>query len=313
MHPTRHRPESGTSRALLVAAFVCLTLIWGTTWAAIRVGLEGLPPLTGVALRFVIAAAALLAACPLFGVRLTSTARVRVIWVVTAVFSYGVTYVVIYWAEQWVPSGLAAVLFATYPLMVAVLAHWLLPGERLTRFASLGIAGGFAGVALIFSEDFERLGGEQVAFASVIALASPLSAAIGSVVVKRWGSGIHPLSLTAVPMALTAAGVAPLALWLERGRTLVFDARSVGARLYLAIVGTAVTFVIYFGLLSRVPASRAALIAYTTPLVAVATGVVAFGEPVTPRTAAGALLVVLGVALAAGRRRQATGEAGARR
>lgn len=283
---------------LLVVVFAVLCLIWGTTWAAIRVQLRGLPPFTGVAARFAIASALLLAIALVLNVPLGRSAIERRLWVVNGALSFFASYGIVYWSEQYVPSGLAAVLFATFPLFVTVFAHGFLDGERMTRRSVVGVLLGFAGVATIFSEDFERLGGPQVALAAVVMLGSPLVSAVSNIALKRWGSGIHPISLAAVPMAITAVAMTPVALVAERGRAVVWDAPSIAALLYLAVFGSAITFTGYYWLMSHLPATRIALIAYLTPVVAVATGALWLDEPVTPKTVAGAALVLAGVALA---------------
>jgi drug/metabolite transporter (DMT)-like permease len=280
-----------------------LVLIWGTTWAAIRMGLAGIPPMTGVALRFGIAAVVLLALTPFFGVRLGRLPNERWLWGANGLLTFCLSYGIVYWAEQWVPSGLTAVLFATFPLFVALLAHVLIPGERLTGVGSLGILVGFAGVAVIFSEDFAKLGGPAAKRAAIVFLLSPLSSALGSVLVKRWGKGVHPLSITAVPMALTAVVMGVVAAVAERGRPLVFDRPAVLGLLYLALLGSAVTFTLYFWLLARLPATALSLINYVIPVVAVSVGTLGLGEPLTARILAGTVLVIAGVALALRARR----------
>jgi drug/metabolite transporter (DMT)-like permease len=284
------------SNLRLVGAFLLLTSIWGTTWAAIRLGLEGLPPFTGVALRFLVAGTILLALVPVFGVRFRGNRRELALWAMNGGLAFTGSYVVVYWSEQYIPSGLAAVLFATYPLFVAGLAHFVLPGESLSPGALGGLLLGFAGVVLIFSDDLRALGGPNVRAAALVMLASPLVSAVATVAVKRWGGELHPLSLTAVPMLLTAVVVGGLALTFERHVELVFDARSVGALLYLSVVGSAVTFTVYYWMLAHAPATRVALIAYTIPIVAVAVGAALFGEPVRARVVAGGVLVLMGVA-----------------
>jgi len=282
----------------IVAVFALITVIWGTTWAAIRIGLEGIPPFTGVAIRFGIAAAVVL---PLAWAKRIPLGRTRLewrLWMVNAGLSFIISYGVVYWAEQWVPSGLAAVLFATYPLFVAILAHFFLSGERLRPLGALATLVGFGGVAVIYSEDFTRLGGPQVALASVIFLISPIVSAIASIAVKQWGKGVHPISLTGVPMGMAAIVMGILAFATERNHPMVFDVKSVGALLYLAVFGSAVTFIGYFWLLARVPATRASLIAYMFPVIAVVTGVMFLDEPMTARILAGSGLVIAGVALA---------------
>lgn len=283
--------------ALVTATFALLTAVWGTTWAVIRVGLEGIPPFAGVALRFAIACVLLLVLGLALGVRFGRQPHEVRLWIVNAALAFCVSYGVVYWAEQWVPSGLTAVLFATFPLFVALMAHFTLPGERLMPGSLFGVVLGFVGVAVIFSEDFALLGGRQVAIASTVMLASPVAAAIASVAVKRLGRGIHPFSLTAIPMGLTALIMGAISLTVEREREIVFDRTSVAALLYLAIFGSALTFTLYYWLLSHISATRVSLIAYVVPLVAVGVGAGVMDEPVTVRTLVGTILVIGGVAL----------------
>jgi drug/metabolite transporter (DMT)-like permease len=289
-------------RGRLLAGFLLLTVIWGTTWAVIRIGLAGVPPFTGVALRFALAGALLVALAPSLGVRLGRAPRERVLWLANGILSFCLSYSAVYWSEQYLPSGLAAVLFATYPLFIAALAHFLLPGERLRKGAALGMALGFAGVAVIFSDDLSLLGGEAVRRAAFVMLVAPLVSAMASVLVKRWGSGVHPLSLAAVPMLLAGVVMGAVAFLVERHVPLVFDVRSVGALLYLAILGSAVTFTIYYWLLANMSATRLALMSYLIPIVAVAVGALLFDEPLRPRLLAGSALVLVGVVVVNRRR-----------
>ncbi len=283
--------------------FLVLTLVWGTTWAAIRVALAGIPPLTGVAVRFALAGAMLWALARHRGVALGQSARERRLWLLTAATTFAGSYGLVYWAEQWVPSGLAALLFATYPLWAAV-------GARLSGLESgggalrlSGLLLGFAGVAVLFSEDLEGLAGSGVRRAAAILLIAPILSAVGSVAVKRWGRGISAISLGAVPMLLTGVAMALAAAALERGRTLSWAWAPWGATLYLALFGSALTFTLYFWLLARRSVVGVGLIAYTVPVVAVLVGHLALNEPFTPRLAIGALLVLGGVALALRTRR----------
>ena len=288
-------------RVVNYATLGLLTLIWGTTWAAIRVGLRGIPPFTGVALRFAISAAVLLAAARGVGVRLAAAAAPGAawrVWLANGLLTFFIPYGVLYWAEQWVPSGLAAVLFATSPLWVALAAHLALPAERLRAATAAGVLVGFAGVVVIFSEDLRALGGPRVAAAAALLLLAPLTSAAGVVAVKRWGAGMHPLSVAAVPMALTAAAMGGVAWAAEAGQPLRLGGLPLAALLYLALCGTALSFTLYFWLLGRLPATTLSLINYLTPILALLIGGAALGESFTARTLAGSALVVGGVAVA---------------
>ncbi len=279
------------------AALAVVTLIWGSTWAAIRVGLEGVPPFAGVALRFGVAALILLALARVLGARMGTGRREVGLWLINGLGTFVFTYGTVYWAEQRVPSGLTSVLFATFPLFVAVLAHFGLPGDRLRAIAVLGVVAGFAGVAVIFSEDLAAVGAPGASGAAGLLLVASFAAAAANVAVKRWGEGIHPVALIAPPMALAAVLMGIASLVFERGRPLVLDAVSAGTVLYLAVFGSVVTFSLYFWLLQRMRASRLALINYLSPVFAVALGAALFGEQLTPRVVAGAALVIAGVAV----------------
>jgi len=296
------RPGPG----LTIAVYVLLCLVWGTTWAAIEVMLRGIPPFSGVAIRFFVAGVLLWAIARVRRIPLGKKPYERRLWWINAAFAFSVSYGAVYWAEQWVPSGLAAVLFATYPLFVGAIAHVALPDERVSAAEGVGMLVGFAGVATIFSADFALLGGTQVFVASIVMLISPIAAAIGTVYVKRWGAGIHPLSLTAVPMMMSGVAMGAIAVVLEREREFTFGAAPVLALRYLTVVGSAITFTLYYWLLEHLPAKRMALIAYLIPLIAIAIGT-SRGEVLTPRMLTGSAIVIGGVALAihfAGRARK---------
>lgn len=287
------------SLPLRLAALAAITVIWGSTWAAIRLGLDGMPPFAGAALRFLVAAVLLLGVALWRRVPLGRSRRERGLWLLNGLLTFVCTYGIVYWVEQSVPSGLTAVLFATFPLFVALLAQVMLPAERLTVRTAVGAVIGFVGVAVIFSEDLASLAEPGARKAAAILLVAPLLAAIASNAVKRWGPGIDPLSLSGVPMLL-AAGVLGLGSWLfERGRPVVLDAVTVSAVLYLAVFGSAIAFYLYFWLLEHMAATRLALTNYLSPVVAVILGAMLFDERITARILLGGLLVIAGVAVTA--------------
>jgi drug/metabolite transporter (DMT)-like permease len=290
---------------LKAATLALVTIAWGTTWSAITISLRGIPPFLGVTLRFAVAAVLLLTYARMTGVPLAAVdPRQRALRVLHAVLTFCGSYGVIFWAQQWVSSGLAAVLFATFPLLVAVIAHFVLPEERMTAPVLVGGGLGFAGIAVIFAEDFELLGGPEVALAAMVMLSSPLMGAIVSVAVKRWGSGMHPVPFNAASIALAAVIMGAVAAVVERDLPVRFDPGPVAALLYIAVAGTAVTFPLYFWLLEHMEARRVALIGYGTPIVALFVGAVFMDEPMTVRTWVGSAMVVVGVAIASRTRRR---------
>ncbi len=275
-----------------------MVLIWGTSWAAIRLGLEGIPPFAGVAMRFTIAAALLFLFARFWRVPDQRGPRLYRIWAAETVFSLLIPYSVVYWAEQWVPSGLASIVFATMPLFVTVLAHWWLVAEPLRVVQSVGVVVGFAGVVLIFSDDVTLATDSRVLFPALVLLAAPIAAAIAHVYIKRWGRGIHPLNVIRVPMLVTGLVMGGASLALERGRAFTFDTQAVAALLYLAVAASAVAFTLFYWTLERVAAVRLALITLAIPVVAVLVGTALLDEPFSIRSALGCVLVLAGVGIA---------------
>jgi drug/metabolite transporter (DMT)-like permease len=247
----------------------------------------------------------LLALAPRFGVRFGASRRERILWVTIALLSFCGSYGLVYWAEEnGVPSGLAAVLFATFPLLTAALAHVIVPGERLTFHGLAGMVVGLLGLCVLFSEDFARLGGHHVARNSAIMLLAPFVSAVANVAAKRWGHDVHPISLSAVPMGLTAVLMGGFALLVERNREILPAPRAWLALVYLAVFGSAITFSLYYWLMRHLPVTRLSLIAYLTPVLAVLIGTLWLHEPLTGRVGAGSALVLGGVAMAMHRPRR---------
>jgi drug/metabolite transporter (DMT)-like permease len=232
-------------------------------------------------------------------VRLGAEPHEKTLWLVNGALFFSVSYGVVYWSEQYVPSGLSSILFATFPLLVTFFAHLFLPGEPLRLTAGLGALAAFAGIVVIFSEDLAKIGGPKTGLAAAVLLLSPLVSSLSSVVVKKWGGTIHPISLSAMPMVVGTAVMTVMALVFERHRPIVWTGASIASLAYLSVFGSAVTFTLYYWLLRHVPASRVALIAYATPVIAVTTGVLFLDEPLTSRFVAGGALVIAGVALSA--------------
>lgn len=274
-------------------AFALCTLIWGTTWLAIKVGYEGLPAVWGASLRFLIAGLLLL---PFSVTRATLPTSRRAIAVVLFVgfFLFGVDYGLIYWGEQYLPSGLTAVLFSTTPLFVVLFSAGLLRAERLGPRQLLGIVVGLGGVAMIYAHDLRvdlgRLG-------PVFAIAGSAAAAgISSVVVRRWGRDIEPRTLNAYAMLIGAAVLFAASRGLGEEATWPTTGRAWASLVYLALAGSVVSFLLYWELLRAWPAHRAILITLIVPVVAVLTGV-AVGERLAPLQWLGSGVVLAGVGL----------------
>lgn len=297
--------RAAPSRALVLALVALLCAIWGSTWLVIRRGLEDLPPFSGAALRFVLAALVFACIAPPLA-RLEGGARPS--WLLAAVMgllNIALSYAVIYWTETVLPSGLVSLLWSIFPLLLALLGRLMLPEERLGAREWAGLALGLAGTVLLFSTDLESLGPAAIP-AGLVLLLSPLASAVGNLAVKRHGGSASSVLLNQRAMAIAAPVLVLLALALEPVGELRLTPSAIASVLYLALVGTVLAFGIYFWLLRYAAAHVLALISYVVPLIALTLGALVEGEPFGRSTAAGGALVLGGVALTlAGKRARA--------
>lgn len=295
------RPPSAKIINALVAV---LCLLWGSTWIVIREGLRDLPPFTSAGVRFAVAGVLMIVVALMVGRREGGTKPSTKLWVLLGVLNFGVSYGIVYWTESVLPSGLVAVLWGVFPMLMAVCGHLFLPGERLHGMQWLGFVGGFAGLVLLFLTDLQEFGPEGVP-AAMILLVSPVVSAIGTTVVKRIGGNTNSLLLNRNAMLLGAVLLLAVGAVTEREARIEWTPLAVFSVAYLAVAGTVLTFGIYFWLLRYADAHRLSLIAYVTPMIALFLGWLIDSEPVTAYTVAGTALILSGVlAVLRGKRRR---------
>ncbi len=275
--------------------FVMLCWIWGSTWLAIKWGLVGVPPATGVALRFVSSGALLFAVALLFRTAWPRGAGFRVQVLIQGA-TIAANYFLIYWAEQTVPSGLTAVLFAVTPILTSVVAALVFRIETFNAYKISGLLVGFGGVAVIYwAEVVHAAHAPGLGVAAV--LLSALIGAFGLVSIKRWGADFPPLAIAAPSQLLAGLFLAVLALVLDLHTPVHFSVQAVAALAYLTIFGSAIAFLAYYWLLRVIPATRVSLFLYVTPVVAVVLGTLLGHEQIAVQTGIGAVLVFASIAL----------------
>ena len=291
------------SKARTGGLFALLAFIWGSTWLVIKIGLAELPPFLAAGLRFALASGVLAVLALAREVRFPRGRGEHALLLGVGLSGIGASYGIVYWAEQYIPSGLTAVLFATHPFFTLILAHLVLNAERITARKTLGMAIGFLGVLLVFRGDltFDHPRG---ATAAAVLLLSPLAAATGNVVVKRWGTHLHPFQLSILPMGYGATALLVTSLAVEGETRIAWSAVAIGSVLYLSILGSVVTFVGYYTLLREVPVTTLNLMSYVYPMVAVGLGYLVLGEVLDRFALTGAVMVLVGIAIATWRRRR---------
>ncbi len=294
VHRAAHTHERNSDSVLKLLLIAALCVVWGSTFVVIKIGLTGSPPFYGVAFRFLLAVA-MLGAIVAATRRRLPVGKTHWNWIVlSGLLMYFVSYAIVYHVEQYIDAALAAILFASFPFFVAVGAHFHLPGERLTMPKTLGLIIGFAGVLVIFSGEVNAPGREAW-WAPGVMLLAPLASAAATIIVKKHLTRQNPVTLTCMQVAVGVAVLLPMALLTEDITAFQWTAVTVGAVVYLALLGTVFTFVTYFYLLRTMAASKLALIAFATPITAAAIGWIALGEVLQPSTIFGALLVLVGI------------------
>jgi len=282
-------------RGLVWTLYALLVVIWSSTWVAIKFGLEDVPPLLSAGVRFSLAGAGLLVLARAMRRPLRTDVRLAA---VLATFPFAAAYGLIYWGEQYVPSGLAAVLFGVMPLYSASIASVALDDEPLRPRLVAGIAVAIGGLALAFGESLALGDAKWALLAATACAVAPLAAAIGNVSIKRRGGRLDPIALNAWGMlgggALLLVASAPTEDWGAAALT----GHSVGSTLYLAIVGSAVPFVTLTRLLRELPAVTVSYITLLLPFGALAFGAALYDERITAAAIGGALLVATGLLIA---------------
>lgn len=277
--------------------FLILCCIWGSTWLFIKLGLRDLPPLTFAATRFLLASSILFAIIKVRGVALP---RGRGDWSLlaqTGVLSFALNYGLLFWGEQHISSGLAALLQATIPAFGMLIAHAYLPGERLDARKMAGVLLGVSGVGVIFSNQFGSEGTRALAGSAAVVVGAAC-AAWANVLVKAKGAKLDPAVLALGQMVCGFVPLACFALAFEGDPTRMrWTALAVVCLFYLTLVGSVTAFLLYYWLVRRVDVTKTMLIALVTPLAAVLLGMVTLDERLTWRTVAGGALIMSGVAL----------------
>ena len=287
------------ARWKVVAAFAALYVLWGSTYLAIRFAIETLPPFWMAAARFLTAGTILYAVMRWRGTPVPKPAHWRSAFVVGLLLLLGGNGGVV-WAEQRVPSGIAALLVATVPLWMVLLdgagRGWRLPHPQLL----LGIGVGLAGVALLVGPGQTAGGGGVDTTGALVLLVASLSWTAGSLYSRKAELPPSPFLGSAMQMLGGGAGLVVAGLLAGEASRLDLAAasgRSLAALLFLVVFGSLVGFTAYIWLLRVTTPALVSTYAYVNPVVAVLLGWAFAGEPVTARTLLAAAVIVGAVAL----------------
>lgn len=289
---------SRRERRLAYVAWVVVCVVWGTTYLAIRVALESVPVALLAGLRWATAGALLAAMLPFFGERLPhprTWKSIAIAGFLMAVIGNGG----VVWAQQYVASGLAAVIVAMVPFWTVLVESLLPRGERLTSRILLGLGLGFLGIVVLIWPEL-TIGGQsgRLFVAGVISLQiACLGWALGTSYIKRNAMSVSPLSAAAMQMLLSGIMLIAIATVTGEWSRLAFTTRTAGAMIYLVLIGSIVGYTAFVHALKHLPISTVSLYAYVNPLIAVILGTLLLSEPFSLRIVIASALVFAGIAV----------------
>jgi drug/metabolite transporter (DMT)-like permease len=286
--------------ARVFAVWCATCVLWSSTFLFLRIGVGEIPPLTFASLRLAIALAVLL---PLALARkwlVGLAARECALTAGSGLLILGVNYALLFWAAQFIPSGLVAILQSATPV-VALALGWFLGSEEVTARKLAAFAIAFVGVAVIFSDEAAVPRG-TAALASTAVLVGSCSLVIGYVLQKTYGRRLSPAPVITIQTAAAAVPLLAGAIVFEGSVLSVgWSPAAVAALLYLGVVASVIAFALNYWLLRRIDASLMLLMGVAEVPLAVALGVLVLHEPLHPLSLVGATFVALGVALIARR------------
>ena len=283
---------------MVILAFGLVYLFWGSTYLAIDIAVRTIPPALMCAVRFSIAGVVMLAVCAATGRKIFYSPRQIALSAVVGVLLLMGGNLTLSYAELTVSSGLAALIIAITPLWFLVLDSMLLGHHQISTRGKAGLALGIVGLVVLVWPDLQSgtLGHREL-WASISLILGSFSWALGSVLSKRWQSGMDVFSATG--WQVTAAGVANFIFALFAGdlSRVHWTTRGISAVLYLVVCGSWIGYTAYIWLLEHVPTSKVSTYAYVNPVVAVFLGWLILHERVDRFILAGSAIVVLSVIL----------------
>lgn len=286
-------------KAVAYGAFAIVCVVWGTTYLFIRIALETIPPLLLTATRFTIAGLIMLLIAKLRGERIPRDFRTLANLAFVGFLMVGVGNLSVVWAEQWVPSGLAALLVATAPFWMAIIEAFRRGGERVDLRGGIGMLIGFIGVAMLVTP-----GGGMTTKWSLPFILGALAIQVGGAC-WQYGSAHGKYQLKHVPLLSSAAlqmlfgGLILTIVGLALGEAsrFVLTPRTLGALVYLTIFGSIIAYSSYVFALAHMRTTHTALYAYVNPVVAVFLGWLVLGEALTWVSVVAMVVILAGVAL----------------
>ena len=263
----------------VVVGYVSVALIWGSTWAAIKIGVNDVPPFVFAFARAVAVAGLLTIIAAALRQPFPRGRRTMAIAMIVGLINIGWSWAIIFWSEQFVPSGLVSVFGAAAPVWTALLAHFMVKGDRLSALKIVGLTLGLGGTAILIGAP-EAADGTAGLIATALLALMPITWAIAAILQSRFLRTVAPIPTVAVGTWASALLLAPLAIF-QLPQAQHWTLASVLAFAYLVIFGTCFGMVVSLWLYRKLRPTTITLIQVLVPAEAILIGTVWLGEPVT--------------------------------
>ena len=282
-----------TSRVFILYALLCI--IWGTTWLALKISLNYIPPIFGLGLRFTISSIILWPILLRKKPKINRSSTAIKVYLSFSLLSFVAAYSLTYWGAQFIYSSLASIIWALLPIFVSIIAHFMLPSEPLTLRRFGGGLFGLAGVAFILSSNG---GQKEVQMIGVLAIFLAVVLASGpNVYLKKHYKIVNPLHVNVISQTIAAIVLIPLSFLLEKPMATIWNSTSIITLVYLAIFGTVISWTIYFWLYNHISVNQISTLGLLPPVFASIIGWIFLGETYGYELFIGGALVLLGVYL----------------
>ncbi len=275
--------------------YIILCVVWGSSWTAVKIGLQDAPPIWSSGLRITIAGLILL----IYNLAARNSfprgwrQKWKVAW--PGILMFGCSYFMVYWGMQYISSALGSILFAAFPFFIIIFIATIFKYEKITLLSIIGVLIGFSGIIIIFAGPINM--DNSALFGAVLLVLATSASAYSTVHIKVY-LGDQPI-LPMITMQMILGGVLTLIVALATEDLGRFNATfaSVGSILYLATFGTILTFVGYYWLLRKISTVTLSLMTFISPIVAVFLGYLILNESLTTQDFIGSALVLTGVIL----------------
>lgn len=275
-------------------AWVAVCIIWGTTYLAIRIGVQDFPPVLFAGLRWIIAGPVLIIILKLRGYKLPSLKDIKHLAVV-GLLLIGCGNGLVVFAEQWVPSGLTALLLATDPLWIVGIESLLPNGPKLNFKIVIGVLLGLAGVILIFGSNVSDIVNTRYLIGIAALVFCVFCWSSGTLYSKYKKVSVHPLMGAAVQMVIAGTVLSLLGVIIGEPSSLHLTQSSIGAFLYLLVFGSFIAYGSYIYAVAKLPVSFVSTYAYINPVIALVLGWLVLSEKLNYSIIIGAIIILIGV------------------